>query len=330
MLPQARNPPRSDGRSARRDASEGTTPTIVTTTLKGLDNLGGTVSVTDVIPQSSTPDYILVPVNARFNNPSNITILIRDVYAPIWHQDVDVGRAYIETVDVTPGNNTVLFCRFHCQPINPNDLSAQELFALYIGTYQNGTRSNNLPNIVPSLVQGLQLRTSTSKRHTTRPFRPCRVYFGFSVTGMGERLVLEIDLKIPALSALLDSTGYATLTFRNPVKPDLCIKTISTNVFKSGFENGQSSSAVRSTVIKNVDPPTRLPGNNRTDTLEIRFTLTDGLLFRLTCTLPACRLFVPLERVSRVVIRSLEIHTLTTFFYSIRDIFETYLRRFRV
>ncbi|KIL68938.1 hypothetical protein M378DRAFT_21838 [Amanita muscaria Koide BX008] len=114
-------------------------------------------------------EYIVAPVTATLDNPSNISLETDLITIPITYQGVVIGRSSVSLLNLRPGVNA-LSAEFHYQPGNSNDTIAQSFLARFIqtqdmipitldGDYQSSPYASLQPAIaglhIPTSVQGL-------------------------------------------------------------------------------------------------------------------------------------------------------------------------------
>lgn len=250
-------------------------PINVSSNLPGINSFGHTTQLQNIRVDHSTENYIALPLNTVLANPSNITLHTRDLYLPVFYRNVPVGRAYVPAMNLFPGDNTEP-AEFRYAPQDPSDPVGQEFVSRYISPDNNGTGGSADP-ITTAIVVGGQPKEDSYPESPYDSLLPglYGVTMNANAVGLGARLVLELDLIIPALSALFDSKGTAILTVHNPLKPAMIVQHISSDVWAAGSENGDSD--IRATVDSQIEPTVTVPGMG-TNTVNVTFVMTRGVL----------------------------------------------------
>lgn len=72
-------------------------PFNTTTTIKGIDSFGGKIGISNVTIAGSGDNgaYILVPLTATIDNPSNISLDTNQVSLATYYKDAFVGHAVL-------------------------------------------------------------------------------------------------------------------------------------------------------------------------------------------------------------------------------------------
>ncbi|TBU23049.1 hypothetical protein BD311DRAFT_704566 [Dichomitus squalens] len=143
-------------------------PIDVITSIKGIDSFGhGTVlnnfSITGS-GQDNTGPFIKAPLTTALSNPSNISLQTVGVELPVFYQDVMLGRAVIDSLNLQPGDNTVS-AEFHYVPQDANDTTAQSFITSFLQTsnklpltIKGDASSSPFASLIPAL-EGVEITT---------------------------------------------------------------------------------------------------------------------------------------------------------------------------
>ncbi|GLB37240.1 putative protein of unknown function (DUF3712) [Lyophyllum shimeji] len=213
-------------------------PFNVPSSLKGINSFGHTASLSNVSVTGSGgaggSEYIVSPLTTVLQNPSNVTLNTVDVSLPVLFKDTKIGRAVINPLHLTPGENPRA-TEFHYQPDNANDTTAQAFLGEFIQTGDrmdltiHGDQSSSpFASLSPGLAQ-LQLSTSLiGLNHPT--------------------FITHITVTI-TLDTLV--TNYVSVNFdvHNPLDADLVIEFVQSDSGVNGVTYAQFSQPFSSFVI---------------------------------------------------------------------------------
>lgn len=187
-------------------------PFNVTSALRGIDSFGHTADLSNVSITGSGGnrgnEFINADTTTTLQNPSNISLQTNDVSLAVFFKDVKIGRAAINTLNLSPGENKVA-TEFHYEPDNANDTTAQSFLSEFLQSgdilplsIKGDQSSSPYPSLVPAL-EGVSLTTS--------------------LTGLNAPPILtHINVHIP-LSAVVDSLVSIDFDIANPLDTDMHI-----------------------------------------------------------------------------------------------------------
>jgi Protein of unknown function (DUF3712) len=187
-------------------------PFNVTTSLKGINSFDGNTPVSNVSVVGSTPQYIKIPLTVGLYNPSNLTIYTRDIYIPAQYMGYEIGRAYISELSLLPGNNSQT-AEFRFLPPSINDERALRVLELYLEPANKGEGGGKTPQDAPLTIGGTA-QGGTDPNYPITPYGSLYsalegVKADSVLPGIGARLVIEIDVTIDILNALVTNMGKA-------------------------------------------------------------------------------------------------------------------------
>lgn len=208
-------------------------PFSLPSTLAGIASFGGTAQLSNVSVGGGTPDFIFAPLTTTLQNPSNVSLLTNDVSLGVTFNDVLLGRALIDTLDLVPGTNTVPTV-FHYAPSDANSTSAQAFLTQFLTTtppipLRISDGSSPYASLTPAL-QNLQLSASLPP-------------LGFANT-----IITAIHVVL-TLDTLLTNLVSITVTLYNPLPTPLVITYIQSDASVQGVVYAQFSQSVEKFVI---------------------------------------------------------------------------------
>ncbi|KAI9459105.1 hypothetical protein F5148DRAFT_1001220 [Russula earlei] len=190
-------------------------PFNVTSSLIGINSFGNNawlhnVSITGS-GRNGVKRYIIASLTALLHNPSDITLLIKDISLAVFYRDVKIGRAVINTLNLVPGENMVS-SEFHYEPDDANDPIAQTFLSNFIQTgdtlplsIKGDSSSTPYPSLVPA-IEGISLFTG--------------------LTGLNvPPIITHINVYIP-LSAVIDNLVFVDFDIANPLDTDMHIRLV--------------------------------------------------------------------------------------------------------
>lgn len=253
-------------------------PLNVPDKLVGFNSFNHHLDVPRISPTSSTPEYIIIPLNVTIENPGNITLMSRDLFLPVFWKGVNVAMANIPMLNLVPGGAEAQVLAY----VSPNDIrdpAIIEVIGLYVSPKNKGKGGTSDPNSLPLTVGGKPQITKWAES-PYNSILPAMYGLDISATPLGssKRPLLELDLIIDVIPALFNSEGTAILAVRNPVDLGVTIEYIECNVWQAGLENGPG--AIRATVNQSVTPNVHIDVG-ATEMVSVTFTMTRGLIFSL-------------------------------------------------
>ncbi|KAI0340460.1 hypothetical protein BDW22DRAFT_1360443 [Trametopsis cervina] len=188
-------------------------PFDVPSTLKGINQFGGTAQLSNVSIAGSGGNggnqYIKSPLTTKLQNPSNISLQTNGIALPVHYKGVQLGRAAIDPFILVPGENTVPTI-FEYMPDNANDTTAQAFVTEFITT----------GDTIDLTIQG----DGQSSPYASLDQALEGVTISTSLTGLNfPNLITHINVYITA-DTLLDNMVTADFDVSNPLDADLDIK----------------------------------------------------------------------------------------------------------
>ncbi|KAH7888371.1 hypothetical protein F5I97DRAFT_2002257 [Phlebopus sp. FC_14] len=143
----------------------------VTSSLKGINQFGGTASISNISITGSGgnggDEYIVAPLTAALQNPSNISLSTVDIALPAYYENVMIGRAAFNNFNLVPGDNSMLG-EFHYEPADANDTVAQGFLTSFVQgsdalplTVKGDAASSPFASLQPAL-EGVSLSSSVN------------------------------------------------------------------------------------------------------------------------------------------------------------------------
>ncbi|KAF7298203.1 hypothetical protein HMN09_01042200 [Mycena chlorophos] len=144
-------------------------PFDVSSSIVGMNSFGNTATLSNVTVTGSGgtdgSEYIVSPLTATLNNPSNISLDTIDISLPVFYENVQIGAAVIDQFPLVPGEVSVA-SEFHYAPANANDTTAQSFLTSFIQgdsaiplTIKGSADSSPFSSLGPAL-ESLTLETS--------------------------------------------------------------------------------------------------------------------------------------------------------------------------
>lgn len=163
----------------------------------GINSFGGTATINNVSITGSGgtngDQYIISPLTAVMDNPSNISLSTVDIALPVYYENVMIGRAafnvsqrlihgssvlnsaFSQTFNLMPGENAMAG-EFQYEPVDANDTVAESFLTSFVQTgsvlpltVQGDSASSPFTSLNPAL-EGVTLQTSVTgeygKRHS--------------------------------------------------------------------------------------------------------------------------------------------------------------------
>lgn len=143
----------------------------VTSSLAGINSFDGKATITNISISGSGGNggnqYIMSPLTASMNNPSNVSLDTVDIALPVYYQDVMIGRAAFNPFNLVPGEDMIPG-EFHYEPANPNDTIAEAFITSFLQTgnslpitIKGDSASTPFASLQPAL-EGVTLMTSVT------------------------------------------------------------------------------------------------------------------------------------------------------------------------
>ncbi|KAI5474806.1 pre-rrna processing protein [Pseudohyphozyma bogoriensis] len=207
-------------------------PFSVDTSFPGLNGFGGTAQVPqiplvvgsgggDEFSQTEGSEFIRITLTVYLDNPAPLILLTNQVSFATIYQGYQVGRTYINTLDLYTGNVSIP-AEFHYQPADPSNSIAQSLLATYLETTGqialtvDGDTSSSPYGSLQEALSGIKLSTS--------------------FPGLGKSLVNDIVIYLDLITVLC--TNEVSFEFRNDNNLDtsLTLLSIDGTASQSGTE----------------------------------------------------------------------------------------------
>lgn len=213
-------------------------PFNVPSTLTGINSFGHTASLSNVSVTGSGgaggSEFIVSPLTTVLQNPSNVTLNTIDVSLPVIFKGTKIGRAVIDPLHLTPGENPSA-TEFHYQPDNANDTTAQAFLGEFIQTgdhldltIHGDQNSSPFPSLGPGLAQ---LQLSTSLNGLNHP-----------------AFITHIAVTI-TLDTLVTDLVSVNFDVHNPLDADLVIEFVQSDSGVNGVTYAQFSQPFSSFII---------------------------------------------------------------------------------
>ncbi|PWN24968.1 hypothetical protein BDZ90DRAFT_262821 [Jaminaea rosea] len=186
-------------------------PFNVTTSLAGINSFNHVFTTSDLVVQGGTPQYILIPLKATLENPSQLTVFTDQVSLPIVYRNVYVGRAIIPQLGLIPGTN-VITTNFQYMPDNPGNEVAQNLLRSYLQPVEQTESTPQLKIPIEILGTGGGSQPLTPYDSLVPALRG--VQADGTIDGIGSRVVTMIDvfLSLPTLLGALNLAANPTVS----------------------------------------------------------------------------------------------------------------------
>ncbi|KAI0710861.1 hypothetical protein C8Q76DRAFT_623714 [Earliella scabrosa] len=197
-------------RTAIGDVPIEAVPFDITTSLKGINAFNHAAGLSDVKIIGSGHDshgpYILSPLTATLQNPSNISLQTVDISLPVFRDGVMLGRAVIDPLNLVPGG-TVAPTEFHYAPKDANDTEAQAFLTEFLQTdheislrVAGDSESSPFASLVPAL-DGISLDVTMRGKHRLGLNVPpivthINVFLGLSALGTN-MITIDFDVSNP-------------------------------------------------------------------------------------------------------------------------------------
>lgn len=230
-------------------------PFDVQTSLAGINSFNHVFQTSDLRVAAGNPQFILIPLNAILNNPSNLTVFTNQVSLPIVYRDTYVGRAVIPDLGLIPGTNTIL-TNFQYMPDDPANAVAQELLRSYLQPVENteadpqlniaieilGTGGGSQPlspyaSLIPAL-QGVQADGTIDgigARVVTKIYVYITAATLFSSLGLSDvdlgGILSQLGISNTDTSNSGNPTVDAILDAQNPLPAQINLKRLQTNIY---------------------------------------------------------------------------------------------------
>ncbi|KAL0956087.1 hypothetical protein HGRIS_002255 [Hohenbuehelia grisea] len=207
-------------------------PFSVSSSLSGINNFGGTTSLSNVSVTGSGgnggSEFIVSPLTTTLLNPSNVSLSTVDISLPVIYKDVKIGRAVINPFDLKPGENAVP-AEFHYQPDNANDTVAQSFLTDFTQT----------GNELPLVIKG----DSASSPFASLQPALAGTHLTTHLTGMNQPTIITHVQVIITLDSLTTNLVSVNFDVRNPFDTDLVIEFV------------QSDSGVNGEIFAHFEQP---------------------------------------------------------------------------
>lgn len=138
-----------------------------------------------------------ITLSTILDNPAPLVLHTNDASFEVIYKGTQVGRAYINPLDLYKGSNT-LPTEFHYQPANPGDATAEDLLTQYLETKGQ----------IPLTIQG----DGSSTPYGSLKEAFTGVHLETSFPGQGIPLVHDIQIFVDFVTAFCNNT--ATFDFR--------------------------------------------------------------------------------------------------------------------
>ncbi|KAH9835153.1 uncharacterized protein C8Q71DRAFT_764402 [Rhodofomes roseus] len=198
-------------------------PFNVSSSLAGINGFGGTASISNVTITGSGgnggDEYVVSPLTTTINNPSNISLDTDDISLGVTYQGTYIGRAAIQTFNLTPGENAIA-SEFHYEPQDANDTTAQAFLESFLTTGDSlalSIKGDSDSTSFGSLVTALE-----------------GVSLSSSITGMNANPILTHVNVYISLSTLVTNLVEVDFDVHNPLDADLDISRVQAD---SGVNN---------------------------------------------------------------------------------------------
>ncbi|KAJ1033702.1 hypothetical protein NDA13_001683 [Ustilago tritici] len=178
-------------------------PFNVTTSLTGINSFNGATQLSDVTVARGTAQFLWIPLKVTLFNPSNLTVLINEIFLPVLFSGTFVGRAEIPVLGLIPGNNLVQ-SYFYYSPANANDSTAQNLLQRYVQPADSDGVSRQTADLVIDGRAGPQ--TNLTPYDSLRPAL-AGVRLTTSLEGIASRIITEIRVYLTAETLLKGLTN---------------------------------------------------------------------------------------------------------------------------
>ncbi len=186
-------------------------PFNVSTSLVGINSFNGYTAVNNVSVVGSTPTYIKIPLDVSLFNPSNLTVYSKDVNVPAQYLGTEIGRAYIENLNLLALRNNTQPAEFRYAPGNPGDPNALKVLELYLEPADKGAGGSSKPQGAPLTIGGPpQVGGYALTPYGSLTEALAGVRANSFLPGIGARLVITINVYLELLKALATNMSEAT------------------------------------------------------------------------------------------------------------------------
>ncbi|BGP00846.1 hypothetical protein RTBOTA2_002159 [Rhodotorula toruloides] len=202
----------------------------IQTTFPGINGFGGkaTIPETPVVigggsgdPFNPSPggEFLRITLSTILDNPAPLVLHTNDASFEVIYKGTQVGRAYINPLDLYKGSNT-LPTEFHYQPANPGDATAEDLLTQYLETKGQ----------IPLTIQG----DGSSTPYGSLKEAFTGVHLETSFPGQGIPLVHDIQIFVDFVTAFCNNTATFDFRINDNLKTYITILTLSGTASQNG------------------------------------------------------------------------------------------------
>ncbi|BGP22157.1 pre-rRNA processing protein [Rhodotorula toruloides] len=202
----------------------------IQTSFPGINGFGGkaTIPQTPVVigggsgdPFNPSPggEFLRITLSTILDNPAPLVLHTNDASFEVIYKGTQVGRAYINPLDLYKGTNT-LATEFHYQPADPADATAEDLLTQYLETKGQ----------IPLTIQG----DGTSSPYGSLQEAFTGVHLETSFPGQGIPLVHDIQIFVDFVTAFCNDTATFDFRIDNNLKTYITILTLSGTASQNG------------------------------------------------------------------------------------------------
>ncbi|GAA6057282.1 hypothetical protein JCM3770_004534 [Rhodotorula araucariae] len=204
---------------------------IATSFAPGIGGFGGraTIPETPVVigggagdhfNPSSGGDFLRITLDTILSNPAPLILHTNDASFQVLYRGTNVGRAYINPLDLYTGSNT-LATEFQYQPSDPGNAVAEDLLTQYLSTTGDialtiqGDDQSSPYGSLDQAFSGVKLETS--------------------FPGQGLPLVHDIEVYVDLIQALCTSTAAFDFRINNHLETSITILTLKGTAKQNGI-----------------------------------------------------------------------------------------------